>query len=196
MVKVIKMRKRKEKKNRGFTLIEILTAMTLFSLVVTVVSGLFISAIRAQRKTLSSYELLDQTSYLLEYVSRVIRMAKKAKDGDWISAGCNYEINPPGDSIKFIDYNGIWTEIYLKGDRVTKNAGGVTFELTSNKLKVEGLKFVLDGNAGNINSCQDDDIQPRVTMSVGIQGRGAEPGEPPAIQIQTTVSQRNLDVQY
>ena len=79
----------KYKKNgEGFTLIEILVVIVIFSIVLGAVIGIFISAIRIQRYYLASQKLLDQTSYVTEYMSRSIRMAKKRLDDPPAPAGC------------------------------------------------------------------------------------------------------------
>ena len=171
--------------NKGYTLIEMLVAITMFTVTVGAISGIFISAIRTQRRILATQELLDQTSYVLEYMGRALRMAKKDSNGTCITAGNNYE-NPSGiSSIRFIDYNGVCTEYFLDTGQLKKTAGGTTSELTSTKLYVNSLKFNLSGELGS------DILQPRVTIFLEILGRGTT--ERPKIQIQTSISQRPLD---
>ena len=68
-------------------------------------------------------------------------------------------------------------------------AGGTALPLTSAKLNVTSLKFNLIG-AG-----QNDDLQPLVTVYLEITTSGLS-GESQKIKIQTSISQRNLDVEY
>jgi len=182
------------KNNNGVSLIEMLAAVTVFVITVGAISGIFISAIRSQRRILATQELLDQTSYVLEYMGRALRMAKKDSSSPPIclttcGSGCNYE-NPGGDisKIRFIDYNDVCTEYFL--DPVTgqlkKTAGGTTSELTSTKLYVNSLRFRIWGED------QNDFYQPRVTIFLEISGR--ETIGRPKIQIQTSISQRPLDI--
>jgi len=181
----------KKKNLGGFTLIEILTSIAIFSLIAGGASGVFISAIRAQRKSLSNQELLSQTSYLMEYMSRTIRMAKKDTEGTCISSGLNYDITRDGEGIKFLNYNGICQEFYLSGDRLKEEKSGITLDLISSSLKVESF------NIGPKDSWdQWDNEQPRVTFFLKIKGAGEKAELQPEIQIQTTISQRNLDTQY
>src|SRR4030042_6233037 len=65
------------KSGAGFTLIELLVSIVLISLTMGAVVGIFVSAINGQARSLASQQLVNQSSYLLEYTSRAIRMAKK-----------------------------------------------------------------------------------------------------------------------
>ena len=64
-------------KFRAFTLIEMLIAVVIFSIIIGAATGVFVSAIQLQKYNLAYQQLLDQTSYAMEYMSRAIRMAKR-----------------------------------------------------------------------------------------------------------------------
>jgi len=191
----------------GFTLIEMLVAIMIFSVVIGAVSGIFISGILQQRKALASRALLDQTSYALEYMSRALRMAKKETiEGCLLTYGLNYEIpieyqingnENLGIGLKFINH--------LQGDdcqafflengklRYKKKIGTLdeeTLDLTSDELEITNLLFNLSGQS------QADDLQPKVTIFLDIKGKDTTPEQQPEIKIQTTISQRNPDVFY
>jgi len=105
---------------RGISLIEMLAAVTVFVITVGAISGIFISAIRNQRRILATQELLDQTSYVLEYMGRALRMAKRDSNGTCISLGKNYE-NPSGiSSIRFLNYDDKCQEYLKEGNQVTE----------------------------------------------------------------------------
>jgi len=59
--------------------------------------------------------------------------------------------------------------------------------LTSADLEIVSCNFKLSGQS------QDDDLQPSVTISFEIQ-KGTQPES--KIRLQTTISQRNLDIPY
>jgi len=188
-------------KSEGVTLIEMLVAVTIFGITIGAISGLFISGIRTQRRVLATQELLDQTSYALEYMGRALRMAKKDTNRTCLTtANYNYE-NPSGVStVRFINYNGICQEFFSENNQLKekKSSDGTAANLppsgtpiTSDKLQVNFLKFNLSGEA----QPPTDNLQPRVTIFMEIEGRGPV-GERPKIQIQTSISQRDLDVRY
>lgn len=178
---------KKSKIQEGLTLIELMVAVSVFTTVLAISSGVFISAIRLQRKALSTQKLLDEVSYATEYMARALRMAKKDTGPTCLSqAGLNYETTATG--IKFLNYKDPpeCQEFYLDGNilKESKN-GGAGVALTSGDFRVTAFSVVLSGES------QGDDLQPRVTFSLEVEGTGLEP---PRIQLQTTISQRNPDL--
>ncbi len=182
--------KKKNEKQKGFTLVELLVSMTIFSLIITSVSGSITSILQAQRKLLSLQELSEQASYAEEYMSRTIRMAAKDVDGACIGSRENYQITRGGEGIKFLNYDNECQEFYLFNNQLWENKNGEDTELTSNALKIEVFNINLLGEF------QTDSIQPRVTLFLKIKGTGPGPEEQAEMQIQTTLSQRKLDVRY
>lgn len=179
-------------KNKSFTLIEMVVVMAIFTLILGAVLGIFVSAIRAQRYNLVSHQLLNQTSYAMEYISRFLRMAKKDDIG--CIDGSNYQETRTGKGIKFVNYNGECLEFFwglnnqLKVNG-RKEDGTVIFDavdLTSDDFEIISLNFHISGDESG------DDLQPRVTMYLDIKGKGS--GNQPEVKIQTTVSQRNPDI--
>ena len=172
---------------KGFTLIEMLVTVALFVAVITTASGIFVSSIKAQRRSLASQQLLDQTSYALEYISRALRMAKKelAAPSCLSGNGLNYQETHAGKGIKFINYNDECQEFFwdTNTDRLKEKKGTEEFFLTSEDLEVDYFNIELTG------ASQNDDFQPKITISLKITGQ-----EQSQIKIQSTVSQRNLDV--
>ena len=169
---------------KGFTLIEVLVAVAIFVSVMVVAGSAFISAIQAQRYNLAYQELLDQTSYVMEHMSRIIRMAKKQLPPPdhpvCIVEGDNYEIADDNDSIKFIDQYGVCTRFFLDTGtkELKKQVGARTTPLTSPNLEVNQFYVRLDPISN----------QPRVIIDLGITGR-----EETNITIQTSASQRDLN---
>ncbi len=189
--------------SRGLTLIELLVAVTMLGLTMVAVVGIFVSTIQGQNRSLASQQLVSQTSYVLEYTNRTIRMAKK-DDGLGSCTGTphlNYFKTEEGHGIRFLNYHGRCQEFRLNTDtdrlqerKSTDHASeyfGSWLDVTSDEVEV--LAF----NIGPDDSWdQDDDEQPRVTLHFDIRSKatGLETKHQPRIRIQTTVSQRNLDV--
>jgi type II secretory pathway pseudopilin PulG len=181
----------------GFTLIEVLVSVFLFFGILAVILGFFGYAIKAQKKALASQEISDQISYVMEYMGRSIRMARKDVTGTCIAPGTNYE-NPGGNNfeIRFLNYEGICQEFYLENEQLKRRkssdgtAGnfGSAVDLTSSKLKINSAKFNLIGEN------ETDNIQPRVTIFLDVEKQNTKPEFNAKIKIQSTISQRNLDV--
>ncbi|HDL74965.1 MAG TPA: type II secretion system protein [bacterium] len=178
----------------GFTLIEILVAMFVFSLITGAVVGVFVSGIKGQRKVLSTRDVLDQTSYFMEYMSRAIRMARKEENAPTClsSNGLNYEITRLGKGIKFNNYEdpSLCQEFFWDDtvNRLKELKDGDEYYLTSKRLKINSFNIVLSGEN------QTDNFQPRVTIFLDIQGAGSKPELQSRLRIQTSISQRNIDV--
>ena len=174
----------------GFTLFEIMVAVFIFSLIMASASTLFIASLRSQRKTLATQELLNQTSYVMEYMSRALRMARKDDVViDGVTKNCltlgnaNFEINPLTNGVKFRNYKDECQEFYLESGQLRENKNGTVSDLTSSDLNA------IDFNINLLGPLQTDQDQPRVTIFLKITGK-----ESSLIQTQTTVSQRSLDV--
>lgn len=178
-------------RNKGFTLVEMLVAIFVFSIIIGVVIGIFVSSVRLQRRNLAHYELLNQTSYVMEYMSRVLRMAKKDSAGNCIELNKNYLVS--GSSITFLNYEDKCQEFALNSEteqlKVRTSTDdtignlGEFIPLTSSALKIKNFNISLLGDDSG------DKLQPRVTIFLEIEGR-----ENTKLKIQTTVSQRNLDM--
>jgi len=179
---------------KGFTLIELLITMTVFSIVITTSLGLFSSAFREQRKSIASIYLLNEASYVTEYMSRALRMAKKDLAGTCIDSKYNYQ-NPGDDTskIRFLNYREKCQEFILDGNELKVGISNTSIPptekdfLTPSNLVVEDLNFKIVGGT------QDDELQPKVTFILKIKTEELKPQE---LNLQTTISQRDLDVEY
>jgi prepilin-type N-terminal cleavage/methylation domain-containing protein len=175
---------------KGFTLLEILIAITVFSIIVTSFLSLFGSAFTYQRESLSKAYLLNNGSYITGYISRNLRMAKKelGTPATCLSTrGLNYELTSGGQGIKFIDYQESCNEIYLENNVIKVDRDGTVENLTPSNITVENLEFSVSG------ASQDDLIQPKVTFTIELNGQ-SEPVQ--TLNFQTTISQRQLDAEY
>lgn len=196
------------KKSVGYTLIEVLTTITIFLLISGSVTGLFLSSVLAQRKALATQKLFDNVSYTLEYMSRALRMAKKDMSGNCLGSSFlkwNYSTSTvTGETgVRFLKYSeGILKcyEFYIN------NNDGRIYERKSNDntanfvstLPLTPSDFIVSTSTSKFlvsGSNQTDNLQPRVTIFLVIETKGQKPESKAKIQIQTTISQRDLDVQ-
>jgi len=168
--------------NKGFTLIEMLVSVLIFSIVFGTAMGVFTSVIKLQKYNLAHQQLLNQTSYAMEYMDRAIRMAKKDDIG--CIDGSNYD--ETSNSIEFATYHGQCWEFYLEAEQLKINKDGTIYNLTSADFKASNFNVTVTGDS------LGDDLQPKVTIFMEIEGKGS--GTQPKVKIQTTISQRNLDM--
>ena len=188
------MRRTQKNREQGFTIPELLVAVLVFSLVIGAATNLLLSGIAGQRSSLAMQELLDQSSFVAEYMTRALRQAQKDLGPTCLAArGLNYGLTQEGDGIMFINIQSQCQEFRLTTARIEEVfwAGGeITSQafLTSDNPAVTSLTFLLQGEG------QDDDLQPRVTFAFELEGQGAKPESRPKLQLQTTISQRKVDV--
>ncbi len=165
--------------------------MTIFSIVLGVIGNIFMTSFQSQRRSLALGTIFDQTSFLMEYTSRSLRMARKDLTGACITTGTNYQKTRSDRGIKFINSQSACQEFYweISTNRLKENKGGVEQYLTSSNSQVVAFNIALTGES------QTDDKQPRVTFFLNLRNRGSRAESQPSLQIQTTLSQRKLDIE-
>lgn len=182
-------------KNGGYTLIEILVAVAIFFIILAGPASFLTTSLRAQMRALSSREVVDNSSYALEYVSRALRMVRKAPSQTCIPASRNYN-NTGNDvsKIRFLNYQNKCQEFSLLdgqlGENKSPDDSSSNFTgfvpLTSDDLEITALKFQISGDA------QNDKLQPKVTIIFENRKKGQSAIK---TRVQTSVSQRDLDVE-
>jgi len=227
-----------EVKQNGFTIIEMIVVIAVFLLIIGAAINIFLSIIQNQRRLLAQQQLLNQVSYMEEYMSKALRMAKtEFNEGCLIDAQgtdhrgsiyilTRYDTNSQiYRGIKFLNQsnldslgNPVCQEFFL--DNVTPDgASPLIFNdpnnplvlkelkswngssvsdsyavaLTSSNIQLNSIKFVINGLSGSTGASELDHIQPRVTILLNVNASGDSKSS--AKTIQTTVSQRNLNVE-
>jgi len=182
----------KHMKQHGFTLVELMVAVAIFTFITAMVAGLFVAAIKAQRRILAQQELLDQTSYVVDYMSRALRTVRREINPPRClsQGGISYELTHGVAGVKFVNAHGECQEFYFNNDtkQLKEAKEGAENIMTSERLQILSFKIALAGESSA------DNFQPRVTFFFEAQRIGAKPEEQASIKIQTTISQRNLDM--
>lgn len=175
---------------KGFTLVEILVVLAIFSIMIAAISAVFISGIKIQANSVAQEQLLDQVNYAVENMSRSIRTAKKDIVGSCITSGDNYlPASGSDDSLGFIKKDSVLQEcVYFRlvSDAIYKgDSGSDGVPLTSDDIKVTSLEFnVLEGEGTSGH-------QPKVTVYIEAESTRGDPLQ--RVRIQTTISQRDLN---
>lgn len=193
--------KKNKRGDRGFTLVEIMVSVGIFSLAIIVIGQLFFNAQRAYRILPARSQAIDELSYDLEHISRGLRMAKKAQDFSCLSLlpKANYEKTASGIKFQNLNENGSLdcVEYYLghpggvygsNGALMERRSGATqNFNLPLTSPQNNVLSFsVADGTSG---WGQNDALQPRVTLYLQIKDK-----EGFVLENQVTISQRDLDI--
>ncbi|MFA6190362.1 MAG: type II secretion system protein [Candidatus Staskawiczbacteria bacterium] len=172
------------KNNKGFTLIEVIVVMGVFLFIVGAAISIFISVVQNQKKVLAEQQLINQISYVEEYMSKALRMAATdmSPNGDCVPNGYIYLLTRPdteenlfrgvrflnqstGDCQEFfLDVSGANGPVLkeLKGSSGRKvpleNESANATEITSLNLEINEIKFSINGSGGstfsNSASCE------------------------------------------
>ncbi len=196
----------KHESGAGFSLIEMVIVLAIFTLIMAVTIDIFTSVVQHQKRILAEQELLNQTSFVTEYISKPLRTAAKDINGSCLGATgsiyllthCNNGTSEACNGVKFINQldNNACQEFFL--DDMTDPANPVLKEIKdgsaaqnilSDKFKIKYARFVIDGDKSLHVAPNTNIVQPRITILLDVQAQTTE-GQQEKI-IQTTISSRD-----
>jgi prepilin-type N-terminal cleavage/methylation domain-containing protein len=205
--------KQKSIQQHGFTLVELLVSLAIFSMVVIASLGAMLSIADANRRVQKTRAVLDNLSLSIESMSRNLRLGS-AYHCETMAPPAIPSINlhtPQecssnfGDFISFEDQFGDQTNnadqayYYLDSDPASATKGSLMYRkygtstapiaLTSDDLTIRALRFYVTGITG-----VGEKTQPKVIIVVSGTTEVGKAKEPVEINIQTTVSQRPLNI--
>lgn len=185
---------------KGFTLVEMMVVLAIFSVATVVVVDIFMMAGKAQRRTLAIEKIQSDARYSIEAISKEIKM--DMIDYDWV--GYAGGITSPEDALALLDADNNSIIFKISADDcpagtnkclVVSLDGGLTWaSITSEGNNVEDLKFYINPAVNpflmNVANLYDSNNQPRVTIVLATKGIGGRAEEQQTIYLQTTVSSR------
>ncbi len=172
--------------NGGFTLIEMIVAIFLFSIVMVVATGSLVAILEANRKAQAVKSVMNNLTFSLESMTRAIRVGSEYECG---TSNCAAEGSP---SFMFTDTDGREIEYNFDENehRIERSIDGSAFQpLTAPEVTISSLTFYLDGTD---LTDSENEWQPRVLIVVkGIAGTSLR--SQTTFNLETLVSQRTLD---
>ncbi len=189
---------------RGFTLIEMMVAVSIFSIVMLVAIGSLVTVIDANRKAQSLQSVINNISFAIESMSRTARVGSSyyCFQGNSNPAPVDSNgIEKPldcvngGTLIAFEAHDGNPNErddqvVYrLNGTSIERSLdGGSTFvSLTSSRVRIDHLKFYVIGSDPN------DSLQSRILVTISGTA-GVSVRSETKFNLQTTITQRVPDI--
>ncbi|HEX2792463.1 MAG TPA: type II secretion system protein [Candidatus Paceibacterota bacterium] len=170
---------------RGYTLLELIVSVGLFSLVMLVVMGAYLSLISIDRRARATNDLVTNLSFALESMMRNVR------------TGSNYSCgsgNGTCSQFSFKDSDNQSYTYLLRSDGTIGQCSGVgscsqttATQITDPRITITDLDFYVRGVGSS------DGIQPQMTASIS----GTMPtdqGESVEFTIQTGATQRLIDI--
>jgi len=186
---------------RGFTLIEMMVAVTIFSMVLLMGVGSILVIVDANRKAQSLKSAMNNLNFTLETISRNVRVgtnyhcAQNIPNG--VAAGNPRDCTGEPELALESQYGSPSTVndqlIYSwdEGDqaiyRQTLGPSGPRVRLTAEEVKITAMTFYVDGAQSS-----SDGVQPRVLMRIA--GYAEVGGIRSDFHMQTGITQRILDL--
>jgi len=169
--------KRINSSSKGFTLVELLVAISVFVAAVTSISAIYIAIIRSQQKSNIQRLTQQDARYAIETITREVRMATGGiRDG--VNYPAIYVLNNQNNQTLVItttNYENGQVEqktFKLENGQITVNGDPIT----SNKLKVTEFKLE--------NYLSDDDYNPTTKI----------PKRQPSLTITVTTEQKDQNI--
>lgn len=168
------------KNNQGFTLIEVMVSVSIFTIVVLVGISSLLTVNNSFRRSQNQRAAIDNLSFSVESIMREVRIGKDYS----CSAQCTF--------FEFTTFDGDNREIFVDPDQggvnrlVLRDNGQRDQYLTSDEINVTDLQFIIEGNSPT------DARQPIVYMTVSAETTSGQ--QKTDFTIQTAVSQRVVDL--
>ena len=179
----------KLKINKGFTLVEILVAVALFTVIASFSTGAVLSIFDANNRARASKTVVDNLNLAIEDMVRTVRFGNNFHCGN--SGNLASPTNCPdssGSDLLDVTFKGDVIVYRLNGTAIQKSSdGGSNYtDITSPETSIDYLRFYV------FNSQSSDNKQPYVVAV--IKGHsGNKITAQSSFSIETTISQRVLD---
>lgn len=168
---------------KGFTLIELIVAIGLFALVMTLASGGYLILIAANRQAQALSTGINNLSFALETMTRSIRTGGAYRCG---AGDC-----PSGSpSFSFTAADGSAISYALSGGAIIEMVRGVSNPLTDPSVSVSSLTFYTSGTSP---ASAGDYAQPHITVVVS-GSVSAGPGKTEPFTVETGATMRGSDI--
>jgi prepilin-type N-terminal cleavage/methylation domain-containing protein len=172
-----------EASQKGFTLIEVLIAGMLFALVVTSISQLFSRSLVLQRRATGYMKIQENAIFVMESIAREIRVSfVRGSDGCWDTLQLTHPVN--GEITYAFNVSG------GQGSITRSKDGASPEQISSSDVNVTALQFCVSG------IIDQDNAQARVTIPMGLSASTGKGSDTVAISLQTTISARDLTLDF
>lgn len=170
----------------GTTLVELIVALGIFTVVVLSSVQIFNMVIRSQQKFLASQNAQDDMRYLMEMMIKEVRMAEVNKgecDTDLVPLNKVYSTD--GKSLGFLNKNDECVKYFVEDEEFRIERDGKTQTITSERTNIKDISFKQFGEVPA--------SQPWITINMDIELEGGNLEPNPELNFQTTISTRHYE---
>lgn len=166
------------KNKNGFTIVELLIAMGVFVVLLTIMVNIFIGSLKTQRSMVALMLANDSASLVLEQMAREIRTGENFSIPSGVS----------GDELRFKNANGQNVVYKFNAEAIERGVGGLEpVPITGKNVNITRLNFNLVHQFTGFGQ----NWPPRITITLEVKSKNLEL-QSISTAIQTTVSARNL----
>jgi prepilin-type N-terminal cleavage/methylation domain-containing protein len=188
-------------RSRGFTLVEMVVAVALFSIVILVCVGALLSLVAANRKVHALQAVINNLNVTLDGMTRAIRMGSNF-DGsgactgnsggpkDCTSGGTQFAYLPYGSSVATQP-----TRFRLNATTIERSINGGTWTaITDPDVSIDSLMFYVVGSTRGCTVSPCDLTQPKVVIVVKGTAPVYSSKAKTTFHVEVTAVQRLLDL--
>lgn len=182
--------------SQGFTIIEAVVSMAVFSVAVTAIIGAFLSVMQLDEKSRAIRVVEQNARFLSEFITREIRNGSLNFDAYGATLPSLGSSIPAGiaDSLALVNSASEQEVVSLSSGVINLEKTGIgSSSLSSSEVTVSNLKFYIKP-ANNPFVIGGPTEQPKVTftftLTSNLNGATSRPANQARITIQTTVSSR------
>ncbi len=190
----MKFKSTKNERQKGFSLIELMVASSVFIVVMMMSSSAVLTVFNSNQKSKNIRSVMDNLNLSLESMSRSIRFGKNyhCTNTGTLTSPLDCPNNTTGSNyFTFLDMDGNQVTYTLSAGKVQRTKAGSTYFMTSPDVTITTLTFRVYGSSGFLSG---DRFQPKVIMVISGYV-GAKINTRSTFTIETTISQRQIDFQ-
>ncbi|MBP6868495.1 MAG: type II secretion system protein [Candidatus Pacebacteria bacterium] len=183
--------------HRGYTLLEMMISLTIFSLVMVLATGALFAFVSGDRKSRSTNDVTNNLTFAMESMTRSIRTGTNFQCGGQGGANCW----PTGQgTFTFVDQNGSTVTYLKKTDgsigkcTTTPCTASNAFALTDPRITIQNMTFYVRGVGGVATAGADATLQPQVLITVTGYIVPDPKTAPVQFTLQTMATQRLIDL--
>jgi len=165
----------------GFSLVELLTALTIFSFIILIVVATYIQSLQIRQRSFYAEAIQRNALPVLELMAKEIRVSQIQDQNN----NCSTDPALNQLTIAHPDEGTILYRLDAQS-RVERVVGGVTYYLSYDEVIFNSLRFCVAGSA-----LPSDDQSARVAIIASISNRSGK--EILTINLQTAVTSRNIN---
>ena len=187
-------------KNKGFTLIEVVVSVALFSIVMVVCVTALLALVNANRKAQALQSVMNNLNIALDDMARNVRMGTYYYCGSNPQNLLTKDCTTDGDNIQFTfehfggNPNTFTDQWIYKYDVATRqlwkstDGGATSYPITSPEVTIDSMKFYAVGTTPS------DTVQPRMTAIIRGTASAQNVKSKASFHIQVTSVQRSIDL--